>query len=67
VVGSAVFAMLLTMILRGLIGRRAMRDFGEDIPAFKVIPYEMCIVWNRLSYLIRHRMADKLDFTTHKQ
>ncbi len=67
VVGAAALAMLITFICRAVIGRRALRDFGEDIAAVKVIPYEICIAWNRLGYLIRHRMADKLDFTTHKQ
>lgn len=67
VLGAAAFAIFVTFICRALIGRRALRDFGEDISAVKVIPYEICIAWNHLSYLIKHRMADKLDFTTHKQ
>ncbi len=67
VVGAASIAILITLFTRTLIGRRALRDFGEDFAAIKIIPYEVALVWYRMSYTIRHRLANKLDFTTHKQ
>jgi hypothetical protein len=66
VMAAAGFAMLLTFVLRICIGRRILKDFGEDFAAVKVIPYEIMVVWFRLSYIIRHCLSDKLEFSTHK-
>ena len=63
---AATIALLTTIILRMIIGKRAIRNFGEDIPALMIIPYEIGIIWRQLSYIIRHHSADKLNFTTHK-
>lgn len=63
----AVFAFLLTVILRSVFGHKAARAFDERIPVLLIYPYELSLIWHNLGYLIRYKSADKLDFTTHKQ
>lgn len=64
--GVAAFALLLTAILRISITRKAMARFHEEIPLWKLLPYELTTVWRGLALMIRYRRADKYDFTSHK-
>ena len=66
VLSSVVISLLLTYILRTTIARRSMTRFGDTVPAWKVYPYEISIVWRFLYYKLRHRMADRYDFISHK-
>lgn len=60
------FALILTLILRTIIGKKALQMFEEDIPSWKIVPYEISIVWHNLLNIIRYMKADKYDFTSHK-
>lgn len=63
----AVFAFLLTVVLRSVFGHKAAKAFDEHLPVLLIYPYELSLIWHNLGYLIRYKSADKLDFTTHKQ
>lgn len=65
-VGAASFCLLLTAILRTLLAKKALAAFGEKLPAWKLYPYEVSIIWHNLVNLIRYRRANKLDFTSHR-
>ena len=66
VAAAAGLALILTLVLRLLIGRKALERFDVGIPAWKVLPYEIAIAWHYLGYRIQYRRADKYDFISHK-
>ena len=49
-----------------MIGKKAISLFNGDIPTWKIIPYELRIIWQNLSYKVRYWRANKNDFITHK-
>ena len=65
-VASTAFILASTIIVRTLIGCRAIAEIGEHLPTWKIICLEIGIIWNHALNSIRHRLADKNDFTTHK-
>ena len=62
----AALYLVLTIVLRSLIARKVYVRFGEDIPAWRTVFYELSIVWRQLLTNIRYSRADQYDFTTHK-
>lgn len=64
---AGALALLVSIVIKTVIGHKSMRAFGERVPALLIYPYEVSLVWHNLDYAIRHRHSDKLDFTTHKQ
>lgn len=63
---AAVLALIVTWTLRALLAGRALSAFGETMSSFRAVGYELSLVWHSLGYMLRYRMADKRDFTTHK-
>lgn len=63
---TASLYIVLTIVLRSLIARKVYIKYGEDIPAWRTVFYELSIVWRQLSTNIRYSRADQYDFTTHK-
>lgn len=64
---AAVLSLLIESILRSVITKSAMSSFNEHIPLLLAYPYQLTLVWRNLSFMVRHKMASSLDFTTHKQ
>lgn len=64
--GASVLALLITVAFRFLLFRRASNDFDERIFPVTALFYEVSMIWRHLGYMIRYRLADKNDFTTHK-
>ncbi len=64
--GAAVVALITTLILRTMIGKKALKEFGIEVPIYKIVPYECRILWCRLMTKIRYENADKYDFISHK-
>ena len=62
----AALYLVLTIVLRSLIAHKVYVKFGEEIPAWRTVFYELSIVWRQLSTKIRYSRADQYDFTTHK-
>lgn len=67
VLAAAAVALIASWVVRSCMGFKAMKRFDEHIPFLAIYPFQLSLVWLNLDYLIRHRFADKLDFTTHKQ
>ncbi|MBM6993263.1 MAG: glycosyl transferase family 2 [Prevotella sp.] len=63
---AAALSLIITFTFRTLLCGRALRSFDEDISPIGAVFYEISIVWHQLWYMIRYRLADKRDFTTHK-
>lgn len=64
--GTSALTLILTITLRILSARKAYRKFEADLSLWTVVFYEFSIVFHKLSVILRYRMADKYDFTTHK-
>ena len=65
-VGAAALALILTIILRTIIGRKVMRESKVDIPAYKIVPLEISLWWRHIRTCLRYEYADKKDFISHK-
>lgn len=64
--GASVLALLVTVVFRIALCRRALKDFDERMFPVKALFYEISMIWRHIGYMIRYRLADKNDFTTHK-
>ena len=64
--GAAVVALILTFVLRSLIGRKALQEYQIHIPTWEVIPLEINMLWHRVLTRMRYEYADKNDFISHK-
>ena len=64
--GAAVAALILTIVLRSLIGRKALKEFDIHISAWRVVPLEINLLWHRILTRMRYEYADKNDFISHK-
>ena len=64
--GAAVAALILTVVLRSLIGGKALKEFDIHISAWKVVPLEINLLWHRVLTRMRYEYADKNDFISHK-
>lgn len=67
VLAAGVLALLLNIIVHTVSARKAARAFGEHFSVFSIYPRELSLVYHQAGYLLRYRLANKLDFTTHKQ
>ena len=63
---TAFLALVLTFILRISIGKKALLLFNEVIPSWKIIPYELRLIWQNFGYRIKYWRANKYDFISHK-
>ena len=64
--GTAIAAFLITIILRMIIAKKACKQFNEDIPFWKIIPFEISRCWRNLIWRIRYIFSDKYNFICHK-
>lgn len=63
----AVIAWLALIIIRSIIGKKAVSVFDDTIGTARIFCLEMSVVWHNASAMFHHCTADKLEFTTHKQ
>lgn len=64
--GVALLSLVITCLLRTLNGKRAMKEMGVSIPSWKVVPYEVSMLWRNMMTRMRYEYADKNDFISHK-
>lgn len=64
--GTAIAAFLITIILRMIIAKKACKQFNENIPFWKIIPFEISRCWRNLIWRIRYIFSDKYNFICHK-
>lgn len=65
--GAAILAFILTVILRLCGAHRAFSRLREPLSLWAVLPLELTVVWRRLGTAVRYLFASPYDFTTHKQ
>ena len=59
-------ALVAPFVVRTLVAKRAMAKFQVGVSMFKVVPYELVLIWHNLRYAMAYRFADKYDFISHK-
>lgn len=63
---AAGLALIITMSLRIWFAKKVIRQFDEHIPLWKIVPFEIGILWSSFANIIRYKLANKYDFTSHK-
>lgn len=66
ITSAAGLALIITLTMRILIAHCATKSFHENISLWRIIPYEIHIVWCNMANMIRYKLANRYDFTTHK-
>ncbi|MCI6618425.1 MAG: group 2 glycosyl transferase [Prevotella sp.] len=64
--GCAAVATAITLTLRIMFAKRMINHFSEEIPGWKILPYELSMASRNLVHFIQYKLADKNDFTSHK-
>ena len=64
--GVVAISLILTVVLRSLIGKKALHEFQVHIPVWRVVPMEISMLWHRVLTRMRYEYADKNDFISHK-
>lgn len=62
----AVVSLIITIVERTIMGHKAISYFYDNIPAWKIVPLELRLVWHSQATLIRYKRTDKMDFISHK-
>lgn len=62
----AVLILALTISLRTVVAGKALKKFNEPMPKWKLVFFELSIVWHNMGNLMRYFQADKREFSTHK-
>lgn len=62
----SILALCVMFFSRIYHAKHAMRVFNVSVPLWKVVPFELGIVWHDLKYMIIHKFADKYEFISHK-
>ncbi|WP_025065716.1 glycosyltransferase [Hoylesella enoeca] len=63
---SAGAALLITLVTRTIFAHQVTTQFNENIGFWKIIPYELSLIWHSATNRLRYLSADKNDFTSHK-
>ena len=66
ILGASFLSLVITNILRTMIGKRALKEYHVDLPSWKIIPYEWSMLRHSIQTRLRYEYADKNDFIAHK-
>ena len=58
--------LILTFFIRSKMARKVLKRSKTDIPIWKVVPYEISILWRTVKYFIWYIRTDKTEFSSHK-
>ena len=63
---AALSALVITIVLRTLIGRKAVGRYCPAVAAWRIVPLEIGMMLGNIGCGIKHGMTDKSDFICHK-
>lgn len=66
IVSVASANILLTVLLRVLFAHKAIKVFNVDLPAWRVIGFELMVPWRKIRSYFKYLKTDKYEFTSHK-
>lgn len=59
-------SLIICIVERIIIARKTLLMYGENIPLWEIIPFEIMVLPHNIMYRIKYRFSDKLDFISHK-
>jgi len=66
IAAATLIALIISITLRMIFAKKGVAQFSEEIPTWKLLPYEISICWHQLYYKFKYKMADQYDFISHK-
>lgn len=66
IAATTVVAIAVSSAMRITFAQRGLKQFNEHITTWKILWYELAVVWHQLFYLIKYNKADKYNFISHK-
>ena len=66
ILGAASAALVLTIVLRTILGARAMKRYGAGVSAWSIVVYELRSLFATFGTRLAYMRADKNEFTSHK-
>ncbi|MBQ2332688.1 MAG: glycosyl transferase family 2 [Prevotella sp.] len=64
--GVAAIMLILTIVIRSRMAKKVLKRSKTDIPIWKVVPYEISILWKTIKYFFWYLRTDKTEFSSHK-
>ena len=66
IVSVASANILFTVLLRILFAHKAIKVFNVELPAWRVIGFELMVPWRKIRSYFKYLKTDKYEFTSHK-
>lgn len=64
--GVAAIMLILTIVIRSRMAKKVLKRSKTEIPIWKVVPYEISILWKTIKYFFWYLRTDKTEFSSHK-
>ena len=64
--GVATIMLILTIVIRSRMAKKVLKRSKTVIPIWKVVPYEISILWKTIKYFFWYLRTDKTEFSSHK-
>ena len=64
--GVATIMLILTIVIRSRMAKIVLKRSKTEIPIWKVVPYEISILWKTIKYFFWYLRTDKTEFSSHK-
>lgn len=64
--GVAAILLILTIVIRSRMAKKVLKRSKTEIPIWKVVPYEISILWKTIKYFFWYLRTDKTEFSSHK-
>lgn len=65
-IGVAAIMLILTIVIRSRMAKKVLKRSKTEIPIWKVVPYEISILWKTIKYFFWYLRTDKTEFSSHK-
>ena len=62
----AAIMLILTIVIRSRMVKKVLKRSKTEIPIWKVVPYEISILWKTIKYFFWYLRTDKTEFSSHK-
>ena len=66
IMSAALSALIITISMRTIFAKKTMRYFDANVSPWRIVFYEIGVIWHNINYILRYKSADKNTFTSHK-
>lgn len=64
--GVAAIMLILTIVIRSRMAKKVLKRSKTEMAIWKVVPYEISILWKTIKYFFWYLRTDKTEFSSHK-